>query len=139
MYKRSILRDHKGFTLIELLAVIVILGLLTSIAAPRLFQSIDKAEEEAKLADLRGLRAAVEVFAVEHRGVLPKEVDWNHFYGTYIDLVDNAEADKVMQAVEELGYQMGNNVSSINFESAMNVDNWNIAIQNLTPIKKVVE
>ena len=49
-----------GFTLIELLVVMAVLGLLVSLAAPRYFQSIDKARESALRENLMQLRQAID-------------------------------------------------------------------------------
>jgi general secretion pathway protein G len=49
-----------GFTLIELLVVMAILATLLSIAAPRYFESLDRARETALRTDLRLLREAID-------------------------------------------------------------------------------
>jgi general secretion pathway protein G len=49
----------RGFTLIELLVVMAILATLLSIAAPRYFESVDRAKEAALRTDLRLLREAI--------------------------------------------------------------------------------
>ena len=50
----------RGFTLIELLVVMAVLGLLVSLAAPRYFQSIDKARESTLKENLMQLRQAID-------------------------------------------------------------------------------
>jgi general secretion pathway protein G len=63
-----------GFTLIELLVVMAILATLLSIAAPRYFESVDRANEAALRTDLRLLREAID----KHRadtGRLPQALD----------------------------------------------------------------
>jgi general secretion pathway protein G len=50
----------RGFTLIELLVVMAILATLLSIAAPRYFESIDRAKEAALRTNLRLLREAID-------------------------------------------------------------------------------
>ncbi|MDY4012313.1 MAG: prepilin-type N-terminal cleavage/methylation domain-containing protein, partial [Campylobacter sp.] len=47
----------KGFTMIELIFVIVILGLLASVAVPRLAGTKADAEESAAVANLRTLES----------------------------------------------------------------------------------
>lgn len=49
-----------GFTLIELLVVMAILATLLSLAAPRYFESLEKAKETALRTDLRLLREAID-------------------------------------------------------------------------------
>lgn len=68
------LRLHaRGFTLIELLVVMTILAALLSIAAPRYFESLERAKEAALRTDLRLLREAID----KHRadtGRLPESL-----------------------------------------------------------------
>jgi general secretion pathway protein G len=59
-----------GFTLIELLAVMAILALLLSIAAPKYFESVDRAKEVALHTNLRQLRESIDKFRGD-RGRLP--------------------------------------------------------------------
>lgn len=49
-----------GFTLIEMLVVMAILATLLSLAAPRYFESLEKAKETALRTDLRLLREAID-------------------------------------------------------------------------------
>jgi prepilin-type N-terminal cleavage/methylation domain-containing protein len=53
---------RKGFTLIELLMVIVIIGLLASIAIPKFANTREKAVVAAMKSDLRNLVTAEEVY-----------------------------------------------------------------------------
>lgn len=50
----------RGFTLVELLVVMAILATLLSIAAPRYFESVDRAKEAALRTNLRLLREAID-------------------------------------------------------------------------------
>ena len=49
-----------GFTLIELLVVMAILGALLAIAAPRYFESVERAKEATLRTNLRMLREAID-------------------------------------------------------------------------------
>src|SRR5690242_11400756 len=63
--------SRRGFTLIELLVVLAILATLLTIAAPRYFESVDRAKEAALRTDLRVIRDAID----KHRadtGKLPE-------------------------------------------------------------------
>jgi general secretion pathway protein G len=53
---------RRGFTLIELLVALAILATLLSIAVPRYFQSIDKANEAVLREDLTVLRDTIDKF-----------------------------------------------------------------------------
>ena len=57
--------NSKGFTLIELIIVTVILGILATVAAPRMLGTIGSAEAAAEKAVVAALRSAVEDYALE--------------------------------------------------------------------------
>lgn len=54
------MRKAQGFTLIELLVVMAILATLLGIAAPRYFESVDRAKEAALKTSLRVMREAID-------------------------------------------------------------------------------
>ena len=57
-----------GFTLIELLVVIMILGLLASLVAPKLFSHVDKARQKDAQAQIELLGQALDLYRLEkHR------------------------------------------------------------------------
>ena len=63
----------RGFTLIELLVVMAILATLLTLAAPRYFDSLERAKEAALRTDLRLMREAID----KHRadtGRLPESL-----------------------------------------------------------------
>jgi len=59
-------RNSKGFTLIELLIVVVIIGILASIAIPKFANTKEKAYLAAMKADLRNLVTAQESYFEEN-------------------------------------------------------------------------
>jgi general secretion pathway protein G len=50
----------RGFTLIELLVVMAILASLLALAAPRYFESVERAKEAALKTNLRSMREAID-------------------------------------------------------------------------------
>ena len=64
------LKNDKGFTLIELLAVMVIIALLLTIAAPKYFGSVDRSREAILRQDLATMREAVDKYYSD-TGVYP--------------------------------------------------------------------
>jgi prepilin-type N-terminal cleavage/methylation domain-containing protein len=56
------IRNRKGFTLIELLIVVVIIGILASIAIPKFSSVKQRAYKTQSIADLGSLRIAEEAF-----------------------------------------------------------------------------
>lgn len=55
-------RWKKGFTLIEMLVVMMIIGILLTIAAPRYFHSVDKSKETVLRDDLAIIRKALDQY-----------------------------------------------------------------------------
>src|SRR3954467_13634140 len=60
--------DRKGFTLIELLIVVVIIGILASIAIPKFASTKDKAYVAAMKSDIRNLATYEEQYAADWNG-----------------------------------------------------------------------
>ena len=69
--KRKLLRDERGFTLVELVIVIIILGILASIAVPQIMTSTTEANESAAATDIEALRDAIALYAAQHGGKYP--------------------------------------------------------------------
>lgn len=65
------IRSQKGFTLIELLVVISIIGFLSSIVLGSLTVSKQKANDARIISDMRQLKNALELYALDHSFVAP--------------------------------------------------------------------
>jgi len=66
---------RRGFTLIELLVVIAIIAILAAILLPALRQAKEKAKQSACANNLRQLGLALNMYAQDHDGDLPKPID----------------------------------------------------------------
>jgi len=64
------MRKHKGFTLVELVVVVMILGILAAVAAPKLLNTSNAASENGLKQTLSVVRDAIERYAAE-QGKLP--------------------------------------------------------------------
>lgn len=58
-------RSMQGFTLLELLVVLVVLGLLAGIVAPRYFNQLGKSEAKVARAQIEGLVKALDIYRLE--------------------------------------------------------------------------
>ena len=65
-------QTRKGFSLIEMVIVILILGIIAAVAAPRMFDTATTAEENTTRQQLQVLRNAIEMYRARD-GVYPAE------------------------------------------------------------------
>lgn len=65
------MRNRKGFTLVELVVVIMILGILATIAVPRLLGTAKRATDNGLKQTLASIRDAIELYTADHDGTLP--------------------------------------------------------------------
>ena len=65
------MRKSKGFTLIELMVVIVILGILAAVIAPRIPQFVNKAKEGRTKGNLGTLRSTLNIYYSDNDGIYP--------------------------------------------------------------------
>ena len=72
--KSNITCWQQGFTLIEMLIVIIILGLLASQVAPKLFTKVDKARIKTAKAQIELLSAAIDTYRLD-MGKFPKSLE----------------------------------------------------------------
>jgi general secretion pathway protein G len=62
---------RSGFTLIELVVVILILGILAGVAAPKMFNTSAKAADNSLKQTLSIVRDAIELYASQNGGAFP--------------------------------------------------------------------
>jgi general secretion pathway protein G len=94
MYKK---RSQAGFTLIEIMVVIVILGILASIIAPRLIGRTDEAKVVKAKVDIKMLETALDLYKMDN-GLYPETEQGLQA------LVENPETGTLAKKWREGGY-----------------------------------
>ena len=92
-------RRARGFTLIELLVVMAILATLLSIAAPRYFESVQRAKEATLQTNLRLLREAIDKYRADTGqwpDSLPRLVERRYLRAIPVDPVTDSANDWVL-------------------------------------------
>jgi prepilin-type N-terminal cleavage/methylation domain-containing protein len=93
-------KNQKGFTLIELLVVISIIGLLSTVVLGSLNSARAKSRDAKRLQDLVQMRTALELYAQDHGGQYPLNID------------DGAESTALGTSIGCSGYSTGDTVAN---------------------------
>ncbi len=72
--KRNVRKGEVGFTLLEVLVVLVLIGLLATIAAPPLLRQLSKAKSDIAEAQIDSLATALDLYRLD-LGQFPKTED----------------------------------------------------------------
>ena len=97
------IKKHKGFTLIELMVVVVILGILAVVVAPRIPDLVKKAKEGATKGSLSTLRSTLNIYYSDTEGLYPATVwaytDNNDPAGTASTVLTDALVPKYIKSI----------------------------------------
>ncbi len=69
------MKRKRGFTLVELVVVVMILGVLAAVAAPKFLNTSARATDNGIRQTLAVVRNAIELYAAENAGSLPATTD----------------------------------------------------------------
>lgn len=108
-------RSESGLTLVELMVVVVIIGILATIAIPNLMEAQDKAKNANVIAAAQALVSNIQISAVDTGGIIPEssyEVEQlgstkkllNPFTKQAVELIDGI-ADPDQDFPGTLGYE----------------------------------
>ena len=100
----------RGFSLIELTIVIIILGVISAIAIPRMIKGAENADVTALTADLAVLRGAMEMCRYEHAAYPSTALEFNDWLTTTV-LGNGPYVIKVPEL--KTGLQKGNTAAKI--------------------------
>jgi general secretion pathway protein G len=70
----KLLADSRGFTLIEMIVVVIILGLLAGLVAPRLFSRVGQSKIETARAQIRLLETGLDLYRLDTGSYPPSTV-----------------------------------------------------------------
>ncbi len=66
------IRSNSGLTLVELMVVVIIIGILATIAIPNLMEAQDKAKNANVVAAVQALASNIQIIAVDTGGIIPE-------------------------------------------------------------------
>lgn len=104
-------KNKKGFTLVELLAVIVVLGIIMSIAGTAVLKQKKKANlEEAKKLEKTIADLGPSIYSYE--SMLENKDDNDYFYKSYKNLSDGSSIKISFAELKEAGYLKSETISN---------------------------
>jgi general secretion pathway protein G len=145
-------QKHCAFTLVELIVVVMVLGILASIAAPKLLGTSQAATDNSARHSLSVIRTAIDSFTAQHGGALPgadgSDVTFKSDLAPYLRgqefpkcTVDSARSNEVRMMVtgEEpgVGATVGTHSWAYNYETGeFSINSQNMSHDDVTTYDK---
>jgi general secretion pathway protein G len=99
---------RRGFTLIEAIVIVVILGILASVIAPRLLGRLGQARSETARQNASVLRGSMDLFLVDHSTKLGRETPTIRVLIERPSYIDAADYQAYIQSADDLIDPWGN-------------------------------
>ena len=96
------LKDEEGFTLVELIVVVMMIGILSSIAIPQFMTAADKAKQKEATGIVSALVKAATAYQTEY-GVLPVDAEELSEYAKFQECFAGEVADRGGAACKDEG------------------------------------
>lgn len=96
------LKEEEGFTLVELIVVVMMIGILSSIAIPQFMTAADKAKQKEATGIVSALIKAATAYQTEY-GVLPQDAEELSEYAKFQECTADEVADRGGAACRESG------------------------------------
>jgi prepilin-type N-terminal cleavage/methylation domain-containing protein len=91
---------RRAFTLVEVIIVVLIIGVLLTIAAPNMARARERSRQKACVSNLRMIESAKEMWAMENKRVTGTYVTLTELIGTYIAGPEFASSTPESRALE---------------------------------------
>ncbi|MFH0807155.1 MAG: type II secretion system protein [Elusimicrobiota bacterium] len=125
------MKKSRGFTLIELMVVIVILGILAAVIAPRIPQFVNKAKEGRTKGNLGTLRSTLNIYYSDNDGIYPVDTLTATLVPKYIKKIPDVVCPgshlnpiATVRADTTAGVLAPSDTSGWNYENTSTEDNW---------------
>ncbi len=124
------MRNHSGFTLIEMLAVVLIIGMLVSVALPQYKRSVVRAEAMEALSNVKTLQDS----ALRAKAANPNRTAPTTLNQLDIDFFDASSKDSSTFSFGRYNYSMGTDAITVQKTAGSNTYSFKAYYPNLNGI-----
>lgn len=118
--------NKSGFTLLEILVVIIIVGVLASVAMPQLFRNVERSRATEALESLGASKRAIEACAMQFNNVFTN-------CGTYAAIgMSDPSYDATTNAAAHFGYAITVAASTFNITATRNTTDNGVATDTVS-------